>query len=310
MQHSKSDVFQRHYLPRYISADTQAAYRGMAPQSAVMRAVSGMRRSIDPRRPRKLTAEQSAGIKRHPRVVELYDRKSEIIRDLTKATRKKTSLAVISRLRSAKRNATLAYQKEKRRQREALLENIKKEFDRDQAVADIQNQLHNRPVDAARQTLDSHLSPRRTRVCQTLFTFPASTVGKEKHRITCAVASLIDLCGAQNNGLRYFEPQNCFPEKSYRRNNHTTVDLERSLVKSGGPHLHQCKRTQCFLCLRDRELSTQERRKEFYSRKDLEKHLNRHHFRFVPEKAVTICPMDGQKLLGYSELVTHWRLSH
>ncbi|KAH7002679.1 hypothetical protein B0J12DRAFT_551472, partial [Macrophomina phaseolina] len=199
MQHSKSDVFQRHYLPRYISADTQAAYRGMAPQSAVMRAASGMRRSIDPRRPRKLTASQLGDIEKHPRVVQLYEKRNKIVRELARTKRTRASSAALSHLQSAKHNATLAYQREKRKQKQTLLENIKKNFDRDQAIADIQNQLHNRPVDTIQLASSGHLPLQRTRACLTLFTLPESTSKKEKHRITSAVAALIALSGAQKN---------------------------------------------------------------------------------------------------------------
>lgn len=48
--------------------DTQAAYRGLKPQSALMRAASGMSRTIDPRRPRKLSLTQKAEVDRHPEV--------------------------------------------------------------------------------------------------------------------------------------------------------------------------------------------------------------------------------------------------
>ena len=48
--------------------NTQAAYRGLKPQTALMRAASGMSRTIDPRRPRKLNLAQQAEVDRHPEV--------------------------------------------------------------------------------------------------------------------------------------------------------------------------------------------------------------------------------------------------
>lgn len=61
-------VFQLNYLSRYITQDTQAIYRGLAPQTAVIRAASGMARTIDQRRPRALNDNQLAEISRHPEV--------------------------------------------------------------------------------------------------------------------------------------------------------------------------------------------------------------------------------------------------
>ena len=46
--------------------DTHAAYRELEPQVAVMGAASGLSRTIDTRRPRKLTAAQRAQVERHP----------------------------------------------------------------------------------------------------------------------------------------------------------------------------------------------------------------------------------------------------
>lgn len=301
MQHSKSDVFQRHYLPRYISADTQAAYRGIAPQSTVMREVSGMRRSIDPRRPRKLTSKQLEGIEKHSRVAQLYDERERIVRQLSKAKRTGASSAALSSLRSARHNATTAYRKEKQRQAQTLLEKVKKEFDREQAIKDIQNQLHNRPVDTIQQHLTQPIPLPRARVCQALFTLPEATPEKENQRKTNAITALTVFCRAEDNSEFHEIYQQC---------NNTTANLMEPLSRTGGSFVLQCKPTQCFLCLGNRQLLAQKRSKEFYSRKDLEKHLNRHHLKHASETSVIVCPLDGQKLLGRSSVITHWRSSH
>jgi hypothetical protein len=62
LQHANSGVFQHNYLSRYITQDTQAIYRGLAPQTAVIRAASGMARTIDQRRPRALNDDQLAEV--------------------------------------------------------------------------------------------------------------------------------------------------------------------------------------------------------------------------------------------------------
>ncbi|KAI4086415.1 MAG: hypothetical protein L6R37_008419 [Teloschistes peruensis] len=68
LQHQNSSVFQKNYASRYMP-DTQAAYRGLKPQTTLMRAASGMSRTIDPRRPRKLNlAPQQAEVDRQPKV--------------------------------------------------------------------------------------------------------------------------------------------------------------------------------------------------------------------------------------------------
>ncbi|KAK3166768.1 hypothetical protein OEA41_009893 [Lepraria neglecta] len=65
LQHHNSSVFQKNYASRYMP-DTQAVYRGLKPQTALMRAASGISRPIDPRRPRKLNLAQQAEADRYP----------------------------------------------------------------------------------------------------------------------------------------------------------------------------------------------------------------------------------------------------
>ncbi|KAK4908236.1 hypothetical protein LTR49_022836 [Elasticomyces elasticus] len=58
MGHATSGVFERNYLSRYVTQDTQSVYRGLDPQTAVIRLASGMMRSIDVRQPTTLSAKQ------------------------------------------------------------------------------------------------------------------------------------------------------------------------------------------------------------------------------------------------------------
>lgn len=73
------ETFLKHYLPRRITADTQATVRRLEPQQDIMRAVCRTSRSIDPRRPRTLTSYQSCLVNSHPRVRNLVK-----LRDLLK----------------------------------------------------------------------------------------------------------------------------------------------------------------------------------------------------------------------------------
>lgn len=312
MQHSRSEVFQRHYLPRYINVDTQAAYRGTAPQSAVMRAASGMRRSIDPRRPRKLTAEQLASVEMDPRVAELHSKRDQIIQGLAKAKRMRASQRALLNFQSARRNATLAYRREKRRRKQALLEEIKKQFDRHQAIADIQDQLHGQPIDIPARASDASLPSQRARVFQTLFTLPESTSEEEVHRMTRAIAALAALSGAREKHSSCSEVSDHTLQKLRRQ----TSLVARSVIPSGASSsVKQSPRIlsrplQCFLCLSNGTIPTKKRLKEFCSRRVLEKHLRCHHLRHVSEKSIIICPTDGQKLHGCSRLMDHWKAFH
>ena len=62
LQHSSIDTSLTHYLDRNINVDVQNIYRGQASQRDLMRFACSMSRSIDPRRPRKLTTAQSKSV--------------------------------------------------------------------------------------------------------------------------------------------------------------------------------------------------------------------------------------------------------
>lgn len=78
MQHANIRTFLNHYLSRRITADTQAIVRGIQPQDALMRAACTMSRSIDSRRPRRLTPEQSASVNDHPAVCSLLQQREQL----------------------------------------------------------------------------------------------------------------------------------------------------------------------------------------------------------------------------------------
>ena len=138
MQHFESQTFQRHYLTRYISADTQAAYRGLPSQDALMRAASGMSRTIDPRRPRKLTTAQLAEIDQQPTVKELFRRREKLKNELRQAKEEDADMERIILLRTKHKEAQQAYRNEKRNQKDLLTRKIREQYKWQQPVIDIQ----------------------------------------------------------------------------------------------------------------------------------------------------------------------------
>lgn len=65
LQHHNFIVFQKSYLSRYITIDTQAAYRDLESQTTLMRVISEMSRTIDRRRSWKLEVAQKAKVNHH-----------------------------------------------------------------------------------------------------------------------------------------------------------------------------------------------------------------------------------------------------
>lgn len=73
LQHASIDTFVAHYSVG-IHVDAQAIVRGLAPEKELMRFACSMSRSIDPRRPWKITPEMSRSVNDLPRVQQLSQR--------------------------------------------------------------------------------------------------------------------------------------------------------------------------------------------------------------------------------------------
>jgi len=73
MQHASSRVFEKRYFPHYTTADVLAAYRGLNPQIVLLRAATGLSRTIDKRRPWRLEAEQRRRVQDYPKVKMYFD---------------------------------------------------------------------------------------------------------------------------------------------------------------------------------------------------------------------------------------------
>lgn len=127
IQHSKTRTLLKCYLSRRVTADTQAIVRGLEPQGELMRAAYRMSRWRNPRRPWKLTTEQSLSVNEHPRIRGLIQRRAKL--------KGKASLLLEHNHLGRKIN------NDKQCLRYALRIEIRKKWDMEQAVIDIERQL-------------------------------------------------------------------------------------------------------------------------------------------------------------------------
>lgn len=304
MQHSKSEVFQQHYLPRHISADTQAAYRGLPAQSAVMRAASGMSRGVDARRPRKVSAEQLHQIEKHPKVEKSREKVDKLKLKVRQVKHEGLSHPHLPALQAAKDEAVRAHRNEKRRQKEALLRKSRELFQRDQAVADIQNLLNGLPVDAPEPVKHEYALNERYQAVKALFTLPKQTLSEERRRESQAITALIALCQKKEDRRR------AQFLKAPAKGDVSNSSMAGVVVEHSTSRNLECKPRQCFLCLGDEGLPSQKREKEFCSRADLKKHVLRYHLRHFVEDATVVCPLDGEPLRGHVNVLSHGQFTH
>ncbi|EKG09945.1 hypothetical protein MPH_12971 [Macrophomina phaseolina MS6] len=159
-----------------------------------MRAASGIIRGLDVRRPRKVSAKQLHQIEAHPKVKKSRKKMEELKLKVRQVKREDPSHPRLPALRAAKDKAMRAHRNKKRRQKEALLKNARERFQRDQAVADIQNLLNGLPEDSPETIEHEYALKERYQAVQALFALPKKTLSEERCRESRAITALVALC--------------------------------------------------------------------------------------------------------------------
>ena len=288
LQHASSAVFQRNYLSRYITQDTQAIYRGLDPQTAVMRAASGMSRTIDRRQPRTLTEDQLAQVGRHPEVKLLLRVRKNLakrIRDRHGAISRTKGMRVYEVYQQAFR----AHLSKREAVRKALMAEIKARFRKQQPLKDIASQLAGPPLKQQEPTepglgAQVDLSAERRHAISVLFTFATSGPAEECKRCSKAITAVTALSKHQEVLV-----------KKVCRTRGETYDTEQ------GPQAEEnkaalelfpieCPPTQCIFCLGSSEMLLKDRKKSFRDRDGLKRHFHRKHLRHYPDGQPIDCP--------------------
>lgn len=136
LQHSSIETFLKHYLDRRINVDLLKIHRGMKPEKELMQFACSINQSIDPRRPWRLTPEQSASVNYLPYIIKLAKR-TEMLSRAPKGSRRWEKYQ-----RACQRLCN-----EKQRQRRLLLVEIVDHFKKEQLVIDSERQLAGKVVD-------------------------------------------------------------------------------------------------------------------------------------------------------------------
>lgn len=292
LQHANSRVFERNYLPRYITQDTQAAYRGLEPQVELTRLASGMKRTIDTRQPMRLTLKQLAAVDQHPEVRLLFRTKNALkkrIRAEFGSVTQATKAMVYDTYRQIRKD----YEKTRKAHSRAAMKALQAGFRKQQALLDIAKQLGragtpnplNEDCEVVAETdpntIAEHLSEERTAVLLALFSPSSPDINEERRRRCEAINAITTLCKQQ-------EPS--FPS----RNRHQTSSC---IVKQTASHTtipeilsRECTPTQCIFCLGNVSLPQAKRRKAFRDRYTLRDHFVRIHLDRLPNDQPIRCP--------------------
>ncbi|KAK3070782.1 hypothetical protein LTR53_009843 [Teratosphaeriaceae sp. CCFEE 6253] len=293
LQHSSSAVFQHNYLSRYITQDTQVAYRGLEPQTAIIRVASGMSRSIDTLRPRSLTDRQLAKVNRHPEVIFARRVRDRLVKQVrshhTTITRSKGTTAY-----EAYQRAQRMYLYTKRTTHKAMIKLVKTRYRDEQPVADIMSQLRSGGRQQSEQVLQSEtqdiLSSERRCVLAALFMFAPSKPADDCMRRSEAVNAVAALCKRQQPPARKAcRSKTADLDGSAEAELPAKARLEHGRMEQD-PFPTRCLPTQCIFCIGELELSLLKRLKSFRNRDGLKRHFHRKHLQHLAANQRIKCP--------------------
>ncbi|MCJ1478787.1 hypothetical protein MMC13_007471 [Lambiella insularis] len=306
MQHAESRTFQKFYLSRHITADVQAIYRRLPSQDAVMRAAGGMSRTMDSRRPRKLTEAQSASVEHHPLVCKLRRK-----RDRLKATIRDRGMSIASQHGTYEQYKKIRqeYRNEKQRQRATLLIEVKERYKMEQPLIDIREQLEGQWTEEETQNpateMPVYALPERSCAIDKLFTLPASSFEDERQRQIDAINAITAICSVQESRPRRRPRPMISASGTGRQMNAQSVSVPNLSLPPSPSKLSQVGPTQCIVCLGKKQLAYKDRIRSFHSVGDLKKHFHRKHLRHYKEGEAIECHLCGIALNGPMHFQNH-----
>ncbi|KAL1873654.1 hypothetical protein Plec18167_006171 [Paecilomyces lecythidis] len=197
MKHSNIRTFLDHYLPRHVDTDMQNIMNGRESNRGLMRAITRMSRWIDKRRPRLLSVEQRASLRQHPEYLAAVQRRD----DAMEAYRCDPTSENWARRQRREREVTSTFHRLGR----ALRKQVRSEFDRKQAVLDIERQLSGAAINdrEAKEVLriQDQMPAAQINLIEKLFTWPTSnSLEDEWQRRNVAMEAVAQYCSAWEGG--------------------------------------------------------------------------------------------------------------
>jgi hypothetical protein len=277
MGHASITTFLRHYLSRRITVDTQAVVRSIQPQTALMRAACTMSRSIDHRRPRRLTPEQSASVNNDPSIRSLLNQREQLKRTIPNATKHLKYKELTSKINQ-----------ERQRQRHALLQAVKERWEFEQPVRDVEQQLAGKGIKDDPELIHDAMPPAQEELANSVISQPGTTIEEELCRRNRAIRAVTLYCGLEEGGMnpiRLKRGKRTPSPPAKNRSEYRSEALEAakvSVYKETRPRI-------CFVCLGNEKLPTDVRVYSFHTPGDLSKHFKRKHLQHIKEGEIPRC---------------------
>lgn len=280
MHQHNSATFQNSYLSRYITADTQAVYRGLPPQVEVMRMASGMSRTIDRDRPWRADKQIMAACKKDPHVVLQY-RAKEGLKKTIKAQYQTVARSRGEPIYKTYQTALRRYTATKKSRLRVHIDKARELYNKNQPVLEIERQLSGVATKAsgaaAAAPPQSYRIAERKNAVDALLAFASVGTQAARSRAITALARL----AVKREGVT-----------GGRRRGSYGGQEEEMDIGDGVGHISsipiKCEPTQCIFCLGDEDIDPKVRARPYYRRHDLKKHWRGKHIPGI--KVPIVCP--------------------
>jgi hypothetical protein len=332
MGHKQSDTFDRNYLSQHVRRDVQALYRRQK-EHQVVQIAAQMSTYMDPRAPYKLTKEQRATVKKHPKIVELRQVKIAFSRELRQIYGS-VSKGKGTELYNQYHRSKLDLDSEEKFQESVMEKDIRDQYFRTVHTTALERQLSvtstssmssmsstsstfstpttSSPFYFETPTRVEHLFQERTRVADALF-FSKDNIEQELlDRRISIISDLTALCFLRETrnqkGSILLKANEKAEEEAYEK-----VDEEKS-EELIDPNLFPlvCPSTQCLFCLGNECLSYGARTYSFSRTDTLRKHVQAAHLRYLKTDDIITCPYPvcEAKLEGIMHFKNHVAIVH
>ena len=243
MKHADPRTFLNHYHPLQLDTDMIRIICGLDPDVELMRAVTRQSRWRDTRRPRYLTKQQRAQVEDHPDL-------EEARRNLSNARAQYEASqqpSLLNRIRQREKELKNTRQRLLR----ALRQQIRENFDEEQAFLDIEAQLSGAVVKDESEEKDSSLQedmhPLQLVLLQRLLSYPTSnSVEDEWKRRDDAVDAVTQYCDVLEGGPLRGRPKQIGSKSTL------STDPDTGLDDSSNFRVSPDKRTETTLSPRDK----------------------------------------------------------
>ncbi|KAH1396271.1 hypothetical protein KXV70_001089 [Aspergillus fumigatus] len=319
MKHANIRTFLNHYLPRHIDADMQNIMNGRDSNTTLMRAITRISRWIDKRRPRKLTDQQRASIREHPEYLAAVSQRDQ----QEKAYQENPSSQMLSKLQRLRRKVLSTYN----RLYEALRKRTREEFDRKQAVIDIERQLSGTALndEEAKEVLrtEDEMPPERIHLIEKLFSWPTSpSLEGEWARRNAATMAVSQYCPVREGGPLRGRPKRKAPSDTFddeqrssgKRNSDECCQPSKRpsarelLFQEAEEHIRTAKKPRrCFQCFGNSSLPDNRRTQEWTQYKSTLRHFRSKH---LDDRKCNFCGDTSEDFLHEMHLRNHAATVH